>query len=124
MKKLCFIFLFFSVFGFSQSIKNTPVLKFEKTTIDYGTVKKGSDGNRTFVFTNTGNAPIIINEVTSSCGCTIPKKPLKPIMPGEKGKIQVHYNTNLLGSFQKNIRITSNASIDALVVHIKGVVVN
>lgn len=116
--------MFLSVVGFAQSIKNTPVFKFEKTTIDYGTVKKASDGNRVFTFTNKGNAPLIINEVTSSCGCTIPKKPLKPIMPGEKGEIKVHYNTNLVGSFQKNIRITSNASLEAVVVHIKGIVTN
>jgi len=94
MKKLSFLFLFLSVVGFAQSIKNTPVFKFEKTTIDYGTVKKASDGNRVF------------------------------IMPGEKGEIKVHYNTNLVGSFQKNIRITSNASLEAVVVHIKGIVTN
>ena len=122
MKKISFIFLFIGLIGYAQTKKDKPVLKFEKTTIDYGTILKGSNGNRTFVFTNAGNAPVIINEVTSSCGCTIPKKPLKPIMPGEKGEIKVHYNTNIVGSFQKDIRIISNASINAFVVHIKGIV--
>ena len=88
----------------TMNAQTTPKFKFEKTTIDYGTVKQGSDGNRIFTFTNVGDAPIIVSQVTSSCGCTIPKKPLKPIMPGEKGEIKVHYDTNRVGPFQKNIR--------------------
>ena len=123
MKKIRLILLVLTFAGFVKvSAQNTPVLKFEKTTIDYGKVKKGSDGNRTFVFTNIGDAPIIISDVKSSCGCTIPKKPLQPIMPGEKGEIKVHYNTNIGGPFQKNIRIFSNAKRNIVEVHIKGIV--
>jgi len=58
--------------------------KFEKETIDYGAINKSANGERVFVFTNIGNAPIIIKNIQSSCGCTVPKKPEKPIMPGEK----------------------------------------
>lgn len=58
--------------------------KFEKETIDYGKISKGSNGERVFIFTNTGTQPLIIKNIQSSCGCTVPKKPEKPIMPGEK----------------------------------------
>ena len=49
------------------------LISFETDTIDYGEIKKGSDGVRTFIFENIGDAPIEIQGVKSSCGCTIPK---------------------------------------------------
>ena len=75
MKKFCALVMIFmiSFLGFSQNKK--AVITFEKTVIDYGTVDKGANGVRDFVFTNTGDAPLIISNVKSTCGCTIPKKP-------------------------------------------------
>lgn len=125
MKKLSLILLFFGLVGWSQTnTKNTPEFKFVETTIDYGTIAKSSDGYRTFVFTNIGDAPLIISDIRASCGCTIPEKPLEPIMPGKKGEIKVHYDTNRLGAFQKNITIFSNAKTAQYMVYIKGTVVN
>ena len=49
-------------------------------------------GVRVFEFTNTGNAPLIITNVQSTCGCTVPSKPKEPIMPGKSDKIEVKYN--------------------------------
>jgi Protein of unknown function (DUF1573) len=124
MKNIRLVLLVFALIGFIKiNAQNTPVFKFEQSTIDYGKVVQGSDGNRIFKFTNIGDAPLIINEVTSSCGCTVPEKPLRPIMPGEKGEIKVHYDTKRLGAFQKNIRIVSNAKPSIVEVHIKGLVV-
>lgn len=94
--------------------------KFEKETIDYGKIAKGSNGEKTFVFTNIGNEPLVISKIQSSCGCTVPKKPEKPIMPGEKGEIKVSYNTKILGGFYKKITIFSNAKITRKAVTIKG----
>ncbi len=68
-------------------------MNLKTTTIDYGTIEKGADGVRIFEFTNTGDAPLIISKVNSSCGCTVPKKPEGPIIPGETGEIQVKYDT-------------------------------
>ena len=80
------------------------------TTIDYGTVSKDSDsGVRTFEFKNTGNAPLIITNVQSTCGCTVPSKPTEPIMPGKTGKIDVKYNM-APGPIRKTITVESNAS--------------
>ncbi|BDS12915.1 DUF1573 domain-containing protein [Aureispira anguillae] len=83
-------------------------IKFETQKIDYGTVSQNSDGTRHFSFTNTGSAPLIIQNAQKSCGCTVPTWPKEPIMPGESAKITVKYNTTKLGAFSKYVTITSN----------------
>ena len=94
MKKFCALVMIFmiSFLGFSQNKK--AIITFEKTVIDYGTVDKGANGVRDFVFTNTGDAPLIISNVKSTCGCTIPKKPENTILHGGSDKIQVYYDSN------------------------------
>jgi hypothetical protein len=83
--------------------------KNNETTIDYGTVSKDSDsGMRTFEFKNVGDAPLIITNVQSTCGCTVPSKPTEPIMPGKTGKIDVKYNMNP-GPIRKTLTVESNA---------------
>ena len=110
MKKLLGLvaILAFSVASYAQK---GPKIEFKAkdNTIDYGTVSKGSDnGMRTFEFTNTGDAPLIITNVQSTCGCTVPSKPTEPIMPGKTGKIDVKYNMNP-GRISKTITVESNA---------------
>lgn len=99
-------------------------IEFKSDTIDYGTIEKGSDGIRVFEFTNTGNAPLIISDVKSTCGCTIPKKPEGPIMPGETGKIEVKYDTNRVNPIRKTITVTSNADTPTIALKIKGEVID
>ncbi|MFD0992854.1 DUF1573 domain-containing protein [Tenacibaculum geojense] len=96
--------------------------KFDTETIDYGKVAIGSEGKRTFEFTNVGDAPLIIKDIKSTCGCTVPKKPEKPIMPGEKGQIEVSYDTKRPGGFSKAITIYSNAKQERKMLKIKGFV--
>ena len=84
-------------------------------------VKACYDGGvRVFEFTNTGNAPLVISKVSSSCGCTIPKKPEAPIQPGETGEIQVKYDTNRVGPIRKAITVISNADTPTIILKIKG----
>ena len=109
-------------FLFISLSMNAQEFKFENETIDYGKIIKASNGERTFRFTNIGLAPLIISRVQSSCGCTIPKKPEAPIMPGEKGEIKVSYDTKRVGQFNKQITIFSNAKQPRKVVKIKGIV--
>jgi hypothetical protein len=86
-----------------------PKIEFKEETINYGEVVKGvDDGVRVFEFTNTGDAPLIITNVKSSCGCTVPTKPTEPIMPGKSDKIEVKYNMNP-GPISKTITVESNA---------------
>ena len=97
-------------------------MKFETETIDYGTVVQGADPLRKFYFTNTGSEPLIIKKAQGSCGCTIPTYPKEPIMPGQKGVIEVRYDTQRIGSFAKTVTITTNAAEENKVINIKGLV--
>ena len=120
MKKSLFISitLFFSFFVYSQ--ENQADIKFEETIIDYGEVEFESDGKRIFKFKNIGNAPLVFQRISSSCGCTIPKKPEKPIEPGETGEIEVEYDTKRVGLFMKAISVISNSKNPSTVLRIKG----
>lgn len=83
--------------------------KVKDNTMDYGTVNKEDDsGVRSFEFTNTGDAPLIILDAKSTCGCTVPSYSKEPIAPGATGKIDVKYNMNL-GPIRKTITIETNA---------------
>ncbi len=96
--------------------------QFETASIDYGKITKGDDGVRVFEFTNIGDAPLIITKIKSTCGCTVPKKPEKPIMPGKKGQIAVSYDTKRVGGFSKGITVFSNAKTPQKRLKIKGFV--
>ena len=119
-KAIIYILIAFSSVAMTAQEKN-PMINFEKETIDYGDISKGSEGTRTFVFENTGTAPLLIKGVRSSCGCTIPKKPEDPIAPGEKGEIIVKYDTNRVGVFRKTITVNTNVPTNAMIaLKIKG----
>ncbi|MFT4780599.1 MAG: hypothetical protein ACJAZK_001201 [Psychroserpens sp.] len=124
MKKLvailCVAFISFGVLAQEKVAK----IEFKTDVIDYGTIEKGSDGVRIFEFTNTGNAPLIISNVKSTCGCTVPKKPDGPILPGETGKIEVKYDTNRVNPIRKTITVTSNADTPNVALKIKGLVID
>jgi hypothetical protein len=117
--------LLLGFFGLQVQAQNKVAkIEFESTVIDYGTIEKGADGVRVFKFTNTGNAPLIVSKVKSSCGCTVPKKPEKPILPGESGEIQVKYDTNRVMPIRKTITVTSNADTPTVALKIKGTVID
>jgi hypothetical protein len=102
------VLVIFSSMGFSQSGAKIE-FKAKDNTIDYGTItKKGDSGIRTFEFTNTGNAPLIITNVLSTCGCTVPTYSTEPILPGKSGKVDIKYNL-APGPIRKTITVESNA---------------
>jgi hypothetical protein len=111
-----------SLGSFAQ--KKVAKIEFKTDIIDYGTIEKGADGIRIFEFTNTGDAPLIISSVKSTCGCTVPKKPKGPIMPGETGEIEVKYDTNRVNPIRKTITVISNAETPTVALKIKGLVVD
>ena len=100
-----------------------PIFEFENEIIEYGDIAQNSDGNRVFKFKNIGQGPLIIKNIKSSCGCTVPKKPEEPVMPGETGEIKVRYATNRVGPFSKTITLTSNAFESQKILRIKGRVI-
>lgn len=99
-----------------------PGIKFEKTVHDYGTVAYGSDGNCEFVFTNNGTEPLLLSDVRSSCGCTVPSWPREPIMPGKSNSIKVHYDTHRVGGISKSITVSTNGNPERVVLSIRGTV--
>ena len=117
-KVLSIITLFICFLTFSQEKK--AKIKFEENLIDYGEVEYDSDGKRTFKFTNIGEAPLVFNRISSSCGCTVPKKPDQPINPGDSAEIEVEYDTKRIGVFIKAISVSSNAVNSNVVLRIKG----
>lgn len=104
--------------------ENAGVLSFTTTEIDYGTIHQNDNGERTFSFTNTGKEPIVISQVKTSCGCTVPSYSKTPILPNETSEIKVKYATNRIGVFKKTITVISNASETNKVLYIKGEVLN
>ncbi|HNX43896.1 MAG TPA: DUF1573 domain-containing protein [Bacteroidales bacterium] len=103
---------------------NAPVITFEKTTHDYGTVTKGGDGTCEFKFTNTGVEPLILSNCTASCGCTVPDWPREPILKGKSSVVKVKYDTNRIGGINKTINVVSNANNSPVQLRIIGNVVD
>ena len=98
-----------------------PEIEFEKVVHDYGDVPYNGNGECEFRFTNTGDAPLLIQKPKSSCGCTVPSWPDKPILPGESDVIKVTYRTNRVGNINKTVTVTSNALNEPnVVLRIKG----
>jgi hypothetical protein len=125
MMKKIITFLCIGLMIFSVSAQEkTAKINFKTDTIDYGTIEKGADGVRVFEFTNTGDAPLIVSKVTSSCGCTVPKWSNTPILPGKTGEIQVKYDTNRVNPIRKTITVISNADTPTVALKIKGEVID
>ena len=127
MKKSIVIMVMVFLASLSIQAQDKPVtpqdsIIFETTTHDYGTIVQGSDGTCTFNFTNKGKAPIVLNDVKASCGCTVPEWTRTPVAPKGKGSIKVTYNTGNVGTFTKSITVNSNAINSPVVLIIKGIV--
>ena len=85
-----------------------PEMSFEQTEFDFGTIEQGTNVEHTFTFTNTGNAPLVITNATSSCGCTVPTWTKEPIAPGETGEMLVKFNGSGQNQVTKTVNITAN----------------
>lgn len=100
-----------------------PEMRFWKTEYNFGQLKQNENAEYTFIFFNTGNEPLIISNVSSTCGCTIPQWDKKPVMPGKHGSIKVKYNTSKKGLFRKIISVKSNdANNNVIILRISGIV--
>jgi hypothetical protein len=97
-----------------------PHIEFESVKHDFGMIYQNANGSWEFKFTNTGKEPLIIQNVRSSCGCTIAKRPSAPILPGQTSSILVKYDTRRIGVFRKTITVTSNADNATVVLEIRG----
>ena len=90
-----------------------PVLTLETSTHDFGSITQGDVVEKMFKFKNTGNQPLIITNIQTSCGCTTPVWPRDPIMPGGSGEIKVGFNSaGKMNKQTKTLPILSNAVND------------
>ncbi len=105
-----------------ESAKQVPVMVFEKSEHDFGIIEQGTPQETIFVFTNTGNAPLVITNATSSCGCTVPNPPKEPIAPGEKGELMVKFNGSGQNQVTKTITVVANTTKGSELLRIKAFV--
>jgi len=118
---LFIVLLFLSSAAFAQF--QSPQIKWDKTTHEFGEVKLKSPVSYEFEFTNEGEAPLIISEVEPSCGCTVTEYSRDPILPGKKGKIKTTFDATSLGKFNKSIKIVANLEGGPEYLYVRGTVV-
>jgi len=95
----------------AQSMKETTTVQLIDSVFDFGKITEGEKVTFNFRFRNSGKKPLVITNTTASCGCTVPEKPEKPILPGEEGFIKVVFNSaGKNGHQQKNITVMSNTN--------------
>lgn len=127
MKKVAtrILLAFFCFFSFAALKSDSgPQLTFKVSEYNFGKIQEGVIAEYSFVYTNTGDAPLEIREVRPSCGCTAPVWYREPLAPGASQSILIKYNSNgHTGPFYKTIAVTSNVSDDTQVIAIRGEVI-
>lgn len=125
MRKIAFI-LFALVlsagFILAQDAKKAPKVEFKKDTHDFGKVAESdNEVSYEFLFKNIGAAPLLIQRVQTTCGCTSPEYTNEPILPGKEGKIKITYSTvGRIGTFSKDITVFTNVSDTIYRLTVKG----
>jgi hypothetical protein len=97
-----------------------PVMDFDETEYDFGTLTEGQKVSKEFTFTNSGKSDLIISNAQGSCGCTIGEFPKEPIKPKEKGVIKVSFNsTGKHGLQEKSVSLYTNTKnrVELLKIH-------
>ncbi|KAA3647406.1 MAG: DUF1573 domain-containing protein [Bacteroidetes bacterium] len=101
--------------------ENLPAFDFEEEVMDFGEIAQGEKVKRVFRFMNSGKSDLIISDAKGSCGCTVPVWPKNPIAPGEKGEIEVVFDSNgKQGRQHKTITLVANTIPNTKVIAIKG----
>ena len=91
---------------------------------DFGDIERGKKVSHVFKFKNTGNAPLIIADVATSCGCTMPEYPREPIMPGQESQVKVTFNGEGWDRFTKSVTLTVNTREGREILYITGNIVD
>jgi hypothetical protein len=87
----------------------TKIEWLDGTNKDFGKITEGKKLDVVFRFKNTGDKPLVVSDVTASCGCTVPEKPSKPFAPGETGEIKAAFDSNgKPGAQSKNVNVFAN----------------
>lgn len=108
---------------FAQQVQTGPQISTEKEMHDFKEIAYGGDGNYTFIVSNSGTEPLVLEVVKPSCSCSVADFTKEPILPGKTGEIKVHYDTTRSGPFSKSFTVVSNAGdAPTMILKIKGTV--
>lgn len=109
----------------AKTTSGAPKFEFTEESHDFGKINEGDVVEHTFKFKNTGNAPLVIQNATASCGCTVPSYPKEPVAPGEEGEILVKFNSqNKPGVQNKTVSLTANTEPSVTRLYIKSNVIS
>ena len=105
----------FLAIGQEAEQEETPMsgakIYFAEKSYDFGDITQGEKVEYTFEFENVGNAPLILSDVRTTCGCTAPEWPKEPVAPGASAKLRVVFNSaGKMGMQNKVITVMSNAA--------------
>lgn len=96
---------------YEKLLKDSTTVEVIDTAYNFGKVTDGEKVEYSYRFKNTGNHPLVVTSATASCGCTVPQKPERPILPGETGFIKVVFDSKgRVGTAHKTITVLSNAN--------------
>jgi hypothetical protein len=95
--------------NYESGIYAGPSIKFDTTTYNFGRVYEGEKVCWYFKYQNRGNKNLVLTNVTTSCGCTIPAYSNEPVAPGNKGNIKVVFDTSdRIGHQYKTVEVQTN----------------
>jgi archaellum component FlaG (FlaF/FlaG flagellin family) len=93
----------------ADALKDSTTVQLIDSVYNFGKIAEGEKVEYSFRFKNTGKKPLVVTNASASCGCTVPEKPEKPILPGETGFIKVIFNSKGKSNHQeKAITVSSN----------------
>ncbi len=123
MKKLLLFAMFITVNIGVMFAQGKAEIKFDKTTYDFGNFSENEPiVSGVFIFTNVGDAPLVIHQAVASCGCTVPEYTKEPVLPGQSGTLKVTYNGEgkFPGHFKKSITLRTNGKTEMMRIYVEG----
>ena len=126
MKRSIFSVLFAALLALAVSAAGKADMQFKSTSFDFGTIKStGGQVTATYHFKNTGDAPLVIVNVTNGgCGCTRPVYPKEPIKPGQSGVIKINFNpSGRRGELNREVKVKTNGVKKRISLKFSGVIV-
>lgn len=126
MKKLVLFAtaLFFGAAVMAQTAKNADeIVKFKEETHNFGKIKQNVPVTYFFEIKNISDKPVVVENASASCGCTVPEKPDQPIPPGATAKLKVVYNAATPGPIKKDVYVKFAGIDEQKTVHITGEVI-
>ena len=116
-----YVLFFVLICACSTTVNNKDgSISFSEKKHDFGTIPFKKEASYSFGFSNNGKSPLIIQNVKTACGCTVPEWIKKPLLPGEKGQLKLKYDASFPGKFNKTVEVFYNGPDSPAHVEIQG----